>query len=135
MSRFLFIRRLASITAALAWTAIIPMLSLLPPSFFSGANKLTVIPGMDKIVHALIYGIQTALLIGAWRSIRPDDQFMIWKCAAAATAYGALMEVLQRACTTSRQFSWGDLAANAAGALLAMALVAGWTALMAARRR
>ncbi len=95
-------------------------------------SSLGKIQGMDKIVHAVIYGIQTALLIAAWRSCRPGDR--LWLCAGAATAYGALMEVLQRTCTSCRQFSWGDMLANALGAGIVAASLAGWTAWRSSRR-
>jgi VanZ family protein len=131
MFRFLSIRRLFFVLAAAAWTTIIPALSLLPACFFSGAAHMGRIPGMDKIVHALIYGIQTALLIGAWRSFRPCGPDRVLACAGAASAYGFLMEVLQRILTTSRQFSWGDMAANLLGALV----VAGLSLPVSALRR
>lgn len=115
-------RRWVFVSAAVAWTAFIPLLSLLPAYIFSGASSLGKIPGMDKIIHALLYAIQTALLIGAWRSFRSCGPDRVLACAGAAAAYGYLMEVLQRALTTSRQFSWGDMAANLLGALIAAGL-------------
>lgn len=120
--RRLAIRILAA-AAALAWTTVIPLLSLLPPSAFAEVSWMNRIPHADKIVHAFLYGVQTLLLIGAWRSFRDGPRIRI--CAGAAlmaAGYGAVMEVLQRTLTTCRSFSYGDMAANAAGAALAAGL-------------
>lgn len=104
----------------------IPLLSLLPPSFFKAAKGLDQ-PGMDKVVHACIYGLQTILLVAAWRSWKGScGRSTLLYGALTAAAYGLFMEVLQRTLTECRTFSWGDAAANLAGALVAAAFVAAW---------
>ena len=83
------------------------------------------VPGMDKMIHAVLYGVQTILLIAAWRTRnRPIGRALLINVALASGAYGLLMEVLQRVLTDCRVFSWGDVAANLAGALAAAALMA-----------
>jgi VanZ family protein len=121
--RRLAIRILATAAAA-GWTALIPLLSLLPPSAFAEVSWMEGVPNMDKIVHAILYGAQTLLLIGAWRSFRDGPRVRICiGSALIAAGYGALMEVLQRTLTHTRSFSWGDMAANAVGAALAAGFV------------
>jgi VanZ family protein len=128
--RFIRIRRWAAVFGAVGWTALIPLLSLLPPSFFATAAPLEKYSGLDKVVHAVLYAVQAGLLIAAWRSFRSGPRFLVWACAGAATAYGVLMEILQRICTDCRQFSWGDMLANAVGAAIMAGLFIGWTALL-----
>jgi VanZ family protein len=105
---------------AAGWTLFIPLLSLLPPSFFSAAGRLGRFPHMDKVVHAGIYGVQTVLLIAAWRDWkRISGPRLFWMPVLLSSLYGLLMEVLQRTLTDCRQFSWGDVAGNVLGALVA----------------
>lgn len=103
----------------------IPLLSLLPAAFFSAASSMGRIPHMDKIVHALLYGVQAVLLILAWRARTGlADRSLFVRVVLACSAYGFLMEALQRTLTDCRVFSWGDVAANAAGALVAACAIA-----------
>jgi VanZ family protein len=112
------------ILAAAGWTLFIPLLSLLPPSFFKAAGSMGRVPGMDKLIHAFLYGVQTILLIAAWRTRnRPVGRAFLMNVALASGAYGLLMEVLQRVLTDCREFSWGDVAANLAGTFAAAALM------------
>lgn len=111
-------RRLVLIAAA-GWTLIIPLLALLPAAFFGATGDIGKIPGLDKIVHAFIYGLQAALLIMAFRTL----SLFPLRCACRlavliASVYGLLMEVLQHLLTSARQFSWGDVLANFCGAVV-----------------
>lgn len=119
-------QRLGVLTAAAGWTVLIPLMSLLPPSFFHAVGSLGKIEGADKVVHSGIYGIHTALLIAAWPHLAQSGRSsrMMVFCAAAASAYGLLMEILQRTLTECREFSWGDVLANIVGAVLTAALAA-----------
>ncbi|MFO7534868.1 MAG: hypothetical protein R6X19_04160 [Kiritimatiellia bacterium] len=120
------LQRSGILAAAAGWTLLIPLMSLLPPSFFSAVGSLGKVEGADKIIHSFIYGIQTALLIAAWPHLFnvPSASRMAVACAAGASAYGFLMELLQRTLTVCREFSWGDVLANTVGALIAAALAA-----------
>lgn len=116
-------RRLLFAAGAAAWTLAIPFLSLAPPALMPELGLLSFIPHLDKWVHGAMYGAQTFLLIGAWRSFRPGSRPRAWLGLALASAlYGLLMELLQLTLTNCRHFSWADAAANAAGALLALGL-------------
>ena len=109
------------LAAAGGWTAAIPLLSLVPPSMMPSLGFLGRIPHVDKWIHAGIYGLQTVLFIATWQAFRPGARWRGWAgLALASSLYGLLMEVLQRRLTEVRTFSWGDVAANAAGALLAV---------------
>lgn len=116
-------RRLLFTASAAAWTLAIPFLSLAPPALMPELGLLRFIPHPDKWIHGAMYGVQTVLLIGAWRSFRPGSRPCAWLGLALASAlYGLLMELLQFTLANGRHFSWGDAAANTAGALLALGL-------------
>lgn len=78
------------------------------------------IPGLDKVAHALMYGLLAALIsLGMLRSARawlPVQRF--WLPPAVAFAYGAMLETYQ-ALLPYRSFDIWDIGANGAGALLA----------------
>lgn len=100
-----------------AHLALIAALSLVPAWIFppSAAG----LPGIDKAVHAAMYGALGMLLRWAAgrESIPPAARWL----PAGGVAYGLLMEVLQRSIGgIGRAFSWGDALANLAG------VVAGW---------
>ncbi|MBQ7631198.1 MAG: VanZ family protein [Paludibacteraceae bacterium] len=78
----------------------------------------------DKVLHALMY------LFFAMAWIAPSAYQRLAKLATyaivllATTAYGALMEILQRFCTLSRSGEMADLYADFLGALIGLILVA-----------
>ena len=78
----------------------------------------------DKLVHGVMYG----LLASCWMAAlvyngRVRVPYYVFTCVCA-TAYGALMEVLQRYCTLTRSGEMADLFADFAGALIGVTLVA-----------
>lgn len=103
-----------------AWTAIIALLLLMPlegaPSASVWMPQLLVSAG-DKIVHAALF-FAAALAYNRSAALaglrRPGIAAVI-----AAVAYGGVMEILQS--FVGRDAEWGDLAADALGAVLAAA--------------
>ena len=69
----------------------------------------------DKLMHGVMY----LLLAVSWMIpvCRP-----VWVCLAV-TLYGALLELLQYACTLTRSGEWLDLFADFLGALLGVLLM------------
>jgi VanZ family protein len=112
------------ILAATLWALAIPAASLLPAHFFSHTPELDRFPHADKFVHAALYGVLTGLWL--WRAPDPATMRRCSFIAAAATAYGLLMEGLQ-CFTPSRSMDLTDALANALGAFLVagVALVIG----------
>ena len=97
--------------------ALIAILSLLPAWFFPAS--VTGVAGLDKVVHAGLYGILGALVYWARAADRKGPPRARW--ALGAIGYGVLMEVLQLTLSGVRRgFSWGDILANAVG------VAAGW---------
>ena len=96
-----------------AHAALIAVLSLVPAWVFPSAAGG--VPGLDKVVHFVLYGGLGALLRWAQLPGRGGRGGAAW--VAAAAGYGLLMEILQLTlCAGSRGFSWGDALANTAGA-------------------
>lgn len=103
-----------------AWTAVIALLLLVPlggvPSASDWMPQFLVSAG-DKIVHAALFfaaarAYHRSAVLGGSR--RPAIA-----AAIAAIAYGGVMEILQS--FVGRDAEWGDLAADALGAVLAAA--------------
>jgi VanZ family protein len=75
--------------------------------------------GFDKIVHAGLFGVQAAL--GAWAL--EERRRSPWPALAGAITFGALTEVQQQL-MPSRAMELGDFLADAAGAVIGLALFA-----------
>lgn len=100
---------------ALAWASVILFLSLTPsppqpPGFL----------GWDKLQHAGAYGLLALLFACCLRTWFGATAVYACRIAwAVATAFGAMLELLQMFAHSGRSAEWGDLAADAVGALLA----------------
>jgi VanZ family protein len=105
---------------AAAWTAAVALLLLAPiPEIFRGFSRGESggLP-LDKVAHVALFG----LLARAWlRAARPAGLAAAAGVAAIAVAYGGLLELLQPV-VSARGAEWGDLAADALGAGVALAV-------------
>ena len=77
----------------------------------------------DKLAHALMYAVLTLALMAAFVSLRRTTFAVYLSVWTLVTAYGALIEILQRFCTLSRSGEMADLYADALGALIGIACV------------
>ena len=93
------------------WFLMILVVSVMPAS-----GPETDLPA-DKIAHFVLYGL-TAILLFRYFIRRTTGRTAFYKAVALASIYGAAMEVVQYF-LPHRSFSFGDMAANAAGAFLA----------------
>jgi VanZ family protein len=75
--------------------------------------------GFDKIVHAALFAVQAVL--GAWAL--QEHRRSAWPALAGAVAFGALTEVQQQL-MPSRAMELGDFLADAAGAIIGLAMFA-----------
>lgn len=80
----------------------------------------------DKLMHLLMYAVLALSLMAAFVSIRRTSLFVYSSVWGLVTAYGALLEILQRFCTLSRSGEMADLYADALGALIGILLVFLW---------
>jgi len=103
------------------WCALIFAGSSLPSS--SGRRLFA---GADRVAHLVEYGVLGLLLARAVARTRPGAAGgrVVLAAALLGAAYGATDEPHQ-AFVPEREPEWGDLAADAAGALLGAALYAG----------
>ncbi|MEW6109928.1 MAG: VanZ family protein [Nitrospirota bacterium] len=92
------------------WLILTLVLSLLPVS-----GPQTDMP-LDKVVHFVFYGIG-AILFYRYFAIRISNIRAVYLSVIIASAYGVFMEILQHF-MPYRSFSFGDMAANASGALI-----------------
>ena len=99
-------------------------LSVMPASVLAETPEL--FPHQDKVLHALMYGGWAVLLGWALqRQILNRPTAWMVGIVLMATAYGALMEVLQGCLLwIQRTCSWGDMLANLTGAVLGVGLFA-----------
>lgn len=100
------------------WLVVLLVLSFLPVS-----GPETDLPA-DKAGHFIAYGI-TAVLFYRYFMARVGTARVLVFSAGSASLYGALIEVFQ-GLTPYRQFSFGDMAANTAGAVVFSLAYAAW---------
>lgn len=111
-------RRCAIVSAAALSLAVAGLLLVPVPSLPGGAEWSAEVP-FDKLVHAGLFflqGVAWARTLTNPETRAPRFQLVL---VVALGAYGALLELAQGA-TGWRTASWGDLAADALGAALAL---------------
>jgi VanZ family protein len=112
--------RLARLAALLLWAGCLLWLSLTPSPPPSPSALLS----WDKLQHAGAYALLTLLCGRFFTQWRPLSR-QPWRAAwIVAVLFGGLIEILQGTLSAVRQAEWGDLAANAIGATLVVALAA-----------
>ena len=112
---------------AAVMTALIPALSLLPSRFFSQVEApLPPIPGLDKIVHALMYAALTAAYLHTLPVRKRANLGTVLCVALISAVFGLVMELCQKWLTTTRSMDPYDELANATGALVCALLAFAW---------
>lgn len=82
------------------------------------------IPGLDKVVHAVMFGgLYLCVFLDIQRRHRPWMRRVAAWCAVTVTVSGALVEVAQTLMAMGRGGDVRDLVADAAGVALAAALL------------
>lgn len=97
-------------------------------------NDLGEIPGLDKLVHAIMFGgLALCIIVDTWRrralnkhdfATLPSKKLLVWS-AIIASLFGAAIEITQQAMGNGRSADIFDLIADIAGACIA-ALIARW---------
>ena len=80
--------------------------------------------GSDKMWHGLMYALLSAALMGGFILIRQARIRMYVYAVLAASAYGALLELLQHCCTATRTGEMMDVYADCLGAIIGVLVVA-----------
>lgn len=78
----------------------------------------------DKIAHGLMYTLLAAAWLAPLLRFSHTRVIPYISVVLSVTAYGALMEILQRFCTLTRSGEMSDLLADFLGALLGIAIIA-----------
>lgn len=102
---------------AVFWTAIIVYALISPPSETPRFPWLHA-PGVDKLIHAVLFFAEAALLLNAWKTglnFRSMTIVLLW-CAFL----GGGLEVVQYYFVDGRNGDWLDFFADLAGAFLAV---------------
>lgn len=120
---------LVRLSAPVLWALIILWLSLTP-----SPPQLPGVLGWDKLLHAGSYGLLTLLVAQFLLYLSLNLRRAGWQAVSLATCYGALLEVLQLFLHTGRTAEWGDLLADAVGAILAYLAFRTFSGLSCARR-
>lgn len=110
-------QRLRTWGLTIAWAAVIVAVTAAPASTLPSAPLL---PGLDKLVHAGLFGILAWLALHA-RSRDRGAQFSTWILIVGLATFAALDEVLQRF-VPGRGGDWMDWVADMAGVLIAVRL-------------
>lgn len=104
-------------TWVVGWAVLIEVLLLWPSP--PEVPRLLRSLGFDKIVHAVLFAVQA--MLGAWALA--ERRRSAWPALVGAIAFGALTEVQQQL-MPSRAMELGDFLADAAGAVVGLALFA-----------
>lgn len=102
---------------AVVMTAGIAVLSL------TESNHMPSVQVSDKIAHGLMYALLTAAWLAPLLRLSHTRVIPYISVVFSVTAYGALMEILQRFCTLTRSGEMADLFADFIGALIGVFLV------------
>ena len=111
---------------AVAMALLIPVLSLLPARFFKHVPAAPACPGMDKLVHALMYAALTAAFFHTLAPAARTRYSRAVALALAAALYGLVLEYSQKILTRSRSCDPLDALANLTGALACAVLFCAW---------
>jgi VanZ family protein len=77
----------------------------------------------DKLAHGVLYAVLAiSMMVAVDSNARMRVRTYLYVCVIA-TAYGALIEMLQRYCTLTRSGEMADIYADAIGAIIGVLLV------------
>lgn len=98
-------------------------LTLAPDPLGDDTPKL--FPGADKVVHAIMFGGLTIMMLFDWQR-RHHWQKTVWGqatlYATSSAILGAIIECFQSYMGLGRGFEWGDILADTVGAFLFAAI-------------
>lgn len=80
----------------------------------------------DKVIHGLMYVLLAAAWMAPVSSKHPSSVLGYSSVCLGVTAFGALMEVLQRYCTLTRSGEMADIYADFLGALVGVLIIVIW---------
>lgn len=111
-----------SLVITILFALLIFVLSVIPTDI-NGDTPSFYFPGMDKIIHALMYGIFTVLVLNQYLQKRPFRALSLLLLLVAVFSYSVLMELVQLYIVEYRSGDWKDAAANLSGIVFASLFV------------
>lgn len=115
------LRHIPAWTISALWLGLILWLTLAPSPV--GDVDVPLFPGIDKVVHGVLFGVLTLAICydtAKWRGgIKRLRAFTPWVAAAISGLTGIVIEILQLAMSLGRSFEDADIAADFGGAFLA----------------
>lgn len=109
-------RRRAKYILFFAYATGVGILSLWPGASLPKAPGFLAFAHADKLIHGVMYAIMVVL--GAYTALPPRQSRLPLAAILFASAYGAILEILQTSITpVARTASAADIAANLAGTL------------------
>jgi hypothetical protein len=120
---FYFMKRIIftyPVLFSLAWAFVILVLCATPGQYIPSAGWMELL-SLDKLIHASIFFVLTALLIVVALRYRQKNGFISFY-VTVSILYGMLMELMQAYYFSNRSADWMDVIANTAGCLFALAL-------------
>ncbi|MBL7965359.1 MAG: VanZ family protein [Prolixibacteraceae bacterium] len=109
----LSVRQSFRLLLVMLYVGCIAALSLLPPN---DLPKIQYFPGLDKMVHFMMYFIFSLLF--CW-TLRTEKHFLRLGFVVVTTiGWGVFMEAIQLYMHLGRNFSWYDILANSLGSVL-----------------
>ena len=110
------------ILLVILFAILILILSILP-SDISKESPRFFFPGMDKIIHAMMYGAFTYLALNEFLKNYAVRKRSVIIIIVAVFSYSVLMEILQLYLVESRSGEWLDILANLTGILVGLAVI------------
>lgn len=116
------------LSPALFWAFVILFLSAFPGDQLPDEGFFSRIPYFDKFVHAIMYGVFSALLCIGFKK-QGGENILLWATKSLALliagGYGMAMEWMQYGFFHERSYEYGDMIANWVGAALGVLLFIG----------
>lgn len=110
------------ILLVILFAILILILSILP-SDISKESPRFFFRGMDKIIHAMMYGAFTYLALNEFLKNFAFRKRSVLIIIVAVFSYSVLMEILQLYLVESRSGEWLDILANLTGILVGLAVI------------
>lgn len=100
-------------------TGVILWLTLAPKPL--GEEPPQLFPGADKVVHGIMFGFLTAMMLLDWQRVHGWSRAswgMATIYATAVSFFGIFIECAQNLMALGRGFDWWDIVADTAGSFL-----------------
>ncbi len=113
-----FWRNVAGFLPAILWAVLVAILSLISVSLVPNLSWRGII-GLDKLAHAGCYCILELLVLWGFLSLHRQYRYVGLLTVVSCSAFGIILEILQRWMHLGRQFEYADMVANVTGVFLA----------------